>query len=121
MSNDLADIEKQTGLTRDQAIAAVRAFNRAQHRLNELIPENPFDANIAVAILLGQLEGKPLATSKIALFVGLPRSTAARRIAAMRDANVLVTNPAGDRSAPALTGQFAIKLVRILSKLTAVS
>jgi hypothetical protein len=110
--------EKQSGIACEEVVDVIKSVNQVAQQMSDLIPGNPLDQRIAFAILLGQVEGKLRPASKIAMYAGLPRSTVARRIAAMQKANLVVlTKTNGDRALPTLPDQLATKMLRIVSKL----
>lgn len=117
MSHDLSDIEALTGLTLAQAISLVKGIMRAVHNMVELLPDNPADRTIVFAILLGQLEGKPLGLTKVSHFTRLSRSTVARRIAAMEKDGVLVRTEVRGRGYAVVAKDFAVKVLLILTNL----
>lgn len=102
----LAIAHFMVAITRDlyRALHPTRAADYARH-LDTLL--------VACAVTIGHIEARPMTVTKVAIFLGLPRSTAARRLAELTAAGAIVRRAAHYYVADSGPAQDAATIARI--------
>jgi DNA-binding transcriptional ArsR family regulator len=78
-------------------LETLRGYSRA-YLGSERVGDHAGDLMIMIALLLGQIEGRPLSASDIAEYIGMPRATVLRHLSAISKHVELIRQKDGRRT-----------------------